>query len=86
MSPGSIIISKARHRSSPGMHKSLPPCNCVYHNGLYEFKDTYAYFTKMSFVTTDTAATEGIIVAAAAVTAVRSERLLPSDMLASEGD
>ena len=40
----------------------------------------------MSFVTTDTAATGGFIVAAATVTAVRSECLLPSDMLASEGE
>ena len=59
------------------------------------------YFMKMSFVTTDTAAAKGIVVAAAAVTtdtaaakgivvtvatAVRSKRLLPNDVLASEGN
>ena len=49
-------------------------------------KETHAYVLKMSFITTDTAATaKGIVVAAAAVTAVRSERILPRDMLASEG-
>ena len=44
------------------------------------------YFMKMSFFTTDTAAAEGIIVTVAAFTAVRSERLFPRDVLASEGD